>query len=222
VRELLVGGRWPLPLVEGGAGGHFAHIDREASKMNEACFMHIIRDFPQGLSVVEYFGGVGIFATIVQETLRPSAHTIYDIDPDCVRQLHSAFDGRATVGIGDAKELMGTVDADMVVLDFPTMNVRFFERDWPVAKVMQRPKAPKYLIWSDTALRRIGWFRHLYSDFFNEPVVSYGDYIRCFNKLLWSHYRYTITRVSRHMHAYYLAQPMHSMLPPAVVSLRPW
>ena len=219
MRELLVGGRWPLPLVEG-AGGHFAHIDREASKMNEACFMHITRDFPHGMSVAEYFGGVGIFSTIVQETLKPRLHLIYDIDDDCVRQLQSVFTGRAVVGKADAKEVMGTHPVDMVVLDFPTMNVRFFERDWPVAKVMER--RPRYLIWSDTALRRIGWFRHLYTEFFSEEVFSYSDYIRCFNKLLWTRYRYTITRVSRHMHAYYLAQPLDSMVPPEVVSLRPW
>ena len=112
---------------------------------------------------------------------------------------------------------MGRVDADMVVLDFPTCNVRFFERDWPIERVMKRK--PLYLIWSDTALRRLGWFRHLYTAFCEKSIVSYGDYIRCFNELMWQHYRYSITRVSRHMHAYYLAQPMGHMVEPEVTHL---
>lgn len=214
----LVCGRWPLPLVDG-TGGHFAHLTRKASTWNEWCFQHIICDVPTGLNIVEYFGGVGIFATIVQECLRPRQHLIYDLDRDCVRQLVHAF--RERVGIliarGDAKERMGRVDADMVVLDFPTSNVRAFERDWPIAAVMKRK--PRYLIWSDTAMRRIGWHRRLYADFFGQPVASYDDYIRCFNEHLWQRYGYTITRVTRHVYAYYLAQPLPHKVAPIVTRL---
>jgi hypothetical protein len=217
MREYLVGGRWPLSLLDG-AGGHFAHINRESSTWNEWCFMHIIRDLPTGKRVVEYFGGVGIFATIVQECLKPSAHVIYDLDPDCARQLAWAFAGRAAVAQGDACEFMGQTDADIVVLDFPTSNVRFFERDWPIKRLMKRK--PRYLIWSDTALRRIGWHRHLYTEFHGQPVVTYDDYIRCFNVLMWKHYRYTITRVVRHMHAYYLAEPRVAMVTPEVAVIK--
>jgi hypothetical protein len=217
MKEIMVDGHWPLSLIEG-QGGHFAYMETEASKWNEACFAHIISGLPEGLTVAEYFGGVGIFATIVQNRLCPSMHYVSDLDRDCVRQLHSAFaSDKIQVARADARRAMGTIDADIVILDFPTMNARFLARDWPIARVLRRK--PKYVIWSDTALRRIGWFRHLYTSFFGQLVFGYDDYIRCYNKHMWRTYGYTITRVTRHMYAYLLAQPLPVIATPEVTTI---
>src|SRR4051812_23189411 len=109
--HILVGGRWPLPLLPG-TGGHYAYLET-ASKKNEQCFLHLTRDFATDgeLSAVEYFGGVGIFSTIIQNRFQPWEHYIYDNDPDCVRQLQSAFHGRGNVLVqhGDARQKMGSV-----------------------------------------------------------------------------------------------------------------
>lgn len=213
--EILVGDQWPLQLLDG-HGGHFAYMDTQPSRWNPICFMHTVRDLPHGLSVVEYFGGVGIFATIVQNMLHPRSHYISDLDADCVRQLEHAFAGQATIAQADARRAMGCHDAELVILDFPTCNARFLEREWPTARVFARH--PRYLVWSDTALRRLGWFRHLYTNFFGQPVVTYDDYIRAYNAYLWRCYGYTITRVTRNYYAYILAQPLPAMARPEVVS----
>src|SRR5436190_15701643 len=77
-KSVLVAGQWPLPLIDG-AGGHFKYLDT-ASQWNEACFLYLIQGLPRGLSYVEYFGGVGIFSTIIQNSLAPTAHHIFDLD----------------------------------------------------------------------------------------------------------------------------------------------
>ena len=185
---------------------------------NEACFAHVVRDLPTGVSIAEYFGGVGIFTTILQHSLRPRVHHVFDLDPDCARQLEFAFKGHDGMHTGqaDAKLAMGSILADIVVLDFPVGNVRFLERDWPIWRVFRGK--PRFVIWSDTALRKIGFFRDLYSQFFGAPVHTYDDYIRCYNRWLWHRYRYTITRVARNYYAYYLAQPLRAMATPEVTA----
>jgi hypothetical protein len=211
VLETLVCNRWKLPLLPG-LGGHYAYLET-ASKKNEECFMHLTRDFPTNgeLSVVEYFGGVGIFSTIIQQRFQPWEHYIYDIDPDCVRQLESAFAGVEGVHVaqGDAKQTMGERQCDMVVLDFAIHNFRTHE-EWPFERVTDAK--PQYLVWSDTALRRLGLHRALYTKAMDQwleggkTIHSFEDYVMAYSRFIWRKYHYCITRVSHHVYSYFLAE----------------
>jgi len=204
VQSTLICNRWPLPL-QSGAGGFFEYL-HTASSRNAACFLHLVQSLPTGLRVAEHFGGVGQMATIVQNQLLPSEHYIWDLDDDCVAQLQMAFDGKSGVhvGKGDARQTIGTVDADLVVMDFAVATYRH-HYDWPWARLMER--RPRYLIWSDTALRRLGLHRELYSRLFGTPIVSHRDYCEAYSRFIWKTYGYSISRVAHHVYSYFLAQP---------------
>jgi hypothetical protein len=191
-------GRWPLVLQDG-KGGHFAYLHTASSK-NAACFLHLVAGLPQRLSTVEYFGGVGQFSTILRHVIHPGYHRVFDLDVDCVSQLQS-------IGLdasqGDARETMGTVDAELVVLDFPVYTVRN-RAEWPLDRVFAR--RPKFVIQSDTALRRLGLHRGLYSAIFGTPIHDQMDYCYAYSTLMWETYGYAVTRVAHHLYSYFLLE----------------
>jgi hypothetical protein len=197
--QTLVCGRWPLTLSEG-KGGHFSYLHTASSK-NAACFLHLVAGLPTGMSIVEYFGGVGQFATIIQNVLRPSGHWIFDLDDDCVAQLKT-LDG-PIVTQGDAHVTMGVVPADLVVLDFPVYTVRVHD-SWPMDRVFS--DWPRYVIHSDTALRRIGLHRKLYSDTFKTPIWNQQDYMGAYSQFMWDRHGYSVTRVAYHLYSYVLLE----------------
>ena len=200
----LVCDRWPLPLKQG-RGGFYAYL-KTASAKNAACFLHLASDLPTGLHVVEHFGGVGQFGTIIQQAIHPRRHLIFDIDTDCVAQLKSAFAQSPNVhaGFGDAKELMGNVEADLVVLDFPMATIKHHS-EWPWQRVMETH--PRYIIWSDTALRRLGLHRATYTKLFGSPIHSHEDYVQAYSRFMWITYGYSITREAHHVYSYFRAEP---------------
>jgi hypothetical protein len=151
---------------------------------------------------VEYFGGVGLFSTVVREVLHPREHRAFDLDADCVAQLRTIPGVEAAQG--DAHETMGTVDAELVVLDFAYATIKH-HMDWPWERVVER--APRFIVFSDTALRRLGLHRALYSKLLGSPVVSHEDYCRAYSRFLWARYGYSVTRVAYHQYSYLLLEP---------------
>ena len=194
--------RWDLPLLKG-EGGHYRYLDT-ASQRNAACFLELCNhmEVPAVRSVVEYFGGVGIFSTIVQQLFHPSQHWAFDIDPDCVAQLQTIPGLAATAG--DAHGTMGTIEADLVVCDFAVCTLRTVN-EWPLIQVTTR--RPRYIVVSDTALRRLGLHRALYSRLAGVPVVSLEDYVRVYSKYMWELYGYSVTHVAHHVYSYFLLEP---------------
>ena len=93
MKSVSICNRWEMPLLEG-KGGHYRYLDT-ASQRNAECFLHLVEalspEAPRVDSVVEYFGGVGIFSTIIQRTIHPLQHWAFDVDLDCVRQLQTCL-----------------------------------------------------------------------------------------------------------------------------------
>ena len=194
--------RWELPLLAG-EGGHYRYLDT-ASHRNAACFLELCNhlEVPAVRSVVEYFGGVGIFSTIVQQLFHPSQHWAFDIDPDCVAQLQT-IPGMVAAS-GDAHETMGSIQADLVVADFAVCTLRTID-EWPWSRVVALH--PRYIVVSDTALRRLGLHRALYSRIAGSTVFSPEDYYRAYSKHMWGRYGYSVTRVVHHVYSYLLLEP---------------
>lgn len=191
--------RWPLPLLPG-SGGHYRYLDT-ASKRNAQCFLELVDGLQIG-SAVEYFGGVGIFSTIIQRLLEPQWHWVFELDSDCIAQLSTIPNLQVTQG--DAHETMGTIQADLVVCDFPMATLRTIE-EWPWHYVVARH--PRYIVVSDTALRRLGLHRASYSKLAGETVVSFEDYVRVYGDFMWKNYGYSVTHVRHHVYSYFLLQP---------------
>lgn len=194
--------RWELPL-RAGAGGHYRYL-HTASDRNASCFLELCNhmEVPAIGSVVEYFGGVGIFSTIIQQLFRPPQHWAFDLDSDCVAQLQT-IPGMVAAQ-GDAHETMGSIPADLVVCDFAICTLRTVD-EWPWARVVAH--RPRYIVASDTALRRLGLHRALYSRLAGSSVVSFEDYVRVYSKHMWEHYGYSVTRVAHHVYGYFLLEP---------------
>ena len=197
--------RWPL-VLRPGAGGHYQYLDT-ASKHNTACFLELVKDLPQGLTVVEHFGGVGMFSTIIEQVLHPRWHIIGDIDADCAAQLTELFAGDDHVSVVqvDAKETMGLVPAQLAVLDFAYATIKH-HGEWPWARVVEAK--PRYIVFADTALRRLGLHRALYSRLFGSPIVTHEDYVHAYSRYLWAHYGYSVVREAHHVYSYMRVEPV--------------
>lgn len=191
--------KWELPLLDG-SGGHYQYLD-SASKKNASCFLELVTGL-QADSVVEYFGGVGIFSTIIQQVLAPSRHLVFELDGDCVTQLRTI--PGLVVSQGDAHETMGSVNGELVICDFPLCTLRTIT-EWPLDRIAARH--PRYIVVSDTSLRRLGLHRELYTKLSGEPVVTPADYVKVYSKFMWEHYGYSVSRVAHHAYSYFLLVP---------------
>lgn len=198
----MVAGKYPLALLPGLEGGHFAWL-KTVSRKNPDAFQRLLVGLPRGMSVVEYFGGVGIFSTIIQQELKPRTHLAFDLDPDCARQLATIPGVQAAQG--DAKELMGRHKAQLVVLDFPGHTARSHD-DWNMGAAFARK--PRYVLFSDTALRRLGLHRKLYTEHFGRTIHTQADYMTAYSLFLRARYGYAITRVAHHVYSYVRAEPV--------------
>lgn len=187
-----------MPLLPG-AGGHYRYLDTVSSR-NAACFLSLL-DGLQIESAVEYFGGVGIFSTIIQQVLHPSRHLVFELDADCVAQLRT-IEG-LQVAQGDAHETMGSVDGDLVVLDFPVCTLRTVA-EWPLERIAALH--PRYIVVSDTALRRLGLHRAMYSRLAGADVVTPRDYALAYSQYMFKKIGYSTTRIASHVYSYFLLE----------------
>lgn len=191
--------KWELPLLDG-KGGHYRYLDT-ASRRNAECFLELV-DGLRVASAVEYFGGVGIFSTIIQQVLHPFQHYVFDVDPDCVAQLRTIRGLQATHG--DAHETMGTLQAELVVCDFATCTLRTVD-EWPWSRVVAQ--RPRYIVASDTAIRRLGLHRSIYSRLASQNIHTFSDYVNAYSRHMWTRHGYSITRVAHHVYSYFLLEP---------------
>lgn len=201
----LVCNKWPL-VLQSGQGGHYAFLDTVSSR-NASCFLRLVANLPQGQTVVEHFGGVGIFSTVVQQVLAPRSHLIFDLDADCIKQVQSAFAGNPTVYTeqSDAHQTMATIPGEVIICDFPVHTFKT-HAEWPWEQMCAFH--PQTLFWSDTALRRLGLHRALYSRLFGVPIVDHQDYTRAYSRYMWEHYGYSIVASAFHVYSYMRAEPV--------------
>lgn len=199
-QELMVCGQWPLTLRPG-SGGHYAYL-HTGSQWNPRCFHTVVKGIPTGLRVREYFGGVGIFSTIIQQVLKPATHVATDLDLDCALQLGTLPGVRG--GQHDAMQA-DPAKYDLVVLDFPVHTVRG-HGTWPWKSYLAR--RPDYVVFCDTARRRLGLHRALYTSLFGERVHSHQDYADAYSRFLWRTYGYSITREAHSTYTYFRAEPV--------------
>lgn len=212
--------KWELPLLQGSANalpgtkakGYYEYAnDRplETGK-NALCVEYLLKTLPRGNDIVaEHFGGVGVFATVIQNVLPPQNHFLFEIDDDCLAQLRSAFGHISNVSVnwGDATENIGTIAADIFVMDFPFMTIKRYpewESQWH-AMVDTHPRA---ILWMDGASRYLHFHKERYSEVFGERVETIEDYTRAMSRFMMRTHGYAITDMAwQHACSYFLAQP---------------
>lgn len=226
-KTALICGKWKLPILEGNptpiegskAKSYYEYAnDRylETGK-NALCVEHLMNKLPQGVKVVEPFGGVGVFATVAQGVLQPNTHLIYDIDPGCVAQLDFAFKGKAIVHNEDAHNVIGKDDGDIYILDFPFMTIkRLSEGEWvPELERLFNNIKPKAVIWMDGASRYLHFHKERYAKVFGVPYINtMEDYTNAMSDWLEDRFGYQITDMAgQHACSYFLIQEIVEIKP---------
>lgn len=218
MRKAIVCEKWELPIKEG-EGGYYEYANgrhMETAK-NALCVEYLLgkvntkptlleRFRPKSLTVLEPFGGVGVFATIVQNVLHPDRHLIWEWDKDCVEQLRFALaNSCAKIHNGDAWDIIGTVDADVYVLDFPFCTIYYFEgmkHHWD-SIFKDRPKA---VLWMDGASRYLHFHKERYGKVFGKTIKTPEDYAQAMSDWYYERYGYTVNNAAySHGCFYFLA-----------------
>jgi hypothetical protein len=206
--ELLVCDTWPL-VVQDGEGGYYHYVNARAGEVgrNAHCIRWLLHELALPLeTVVEPFGGVGVFATVVQGALAPRTHRLYDIDPDCLRQLRQAF--AATPGAwvvqADADEVIGSMSADLYLLDFPKFTVTDHVQ-WRTQLDRLFERKPKAVVWMDGASFGMQWHAARYGERFGEPVTGNADYARAMSTHIYRRYGYSLRAATVSRGCFYMA-----------------
>jgi hypothetical protein len=179
----------------------FLWTHRRRSERSAACMEFLIKDLPKGISVVEHFGGAGLIGVVIEKILQPSSHKLFDVDEDCINQLKHTF-GDENAAYGDAKEIMGTIYADLILMDIPWFN-EFHAHEWPnLPKVFELK--PQFVEISDTANQRLGIHREILSKRLNYPIVNNEDYITAMSHKFYKKYGYSVRKCGYHQFSFML------------------
>jgi hypothetical protein len=206
---VLVCGEWPL-LLKAGAGGYYHYVNKRAGEVgrNAHCIRWLLESLDLEIeSVVEPFGGVGVFATVIQGVLHPTTHRLYDLDTDCLAQLRAAFEGTSgvTVEEGDAERTIGGESADLYLLDFPSpFTAMHFDR-WAVQWERLIAQNPKAIIWMDGASWGMHWHAARYAQVLGRPVADSEDYARGMSDFLFDRYGYALRAATVSRGCFYFA-----------------
>lgn len=207
-RTAVVCEKWELPIKEG-EGGYYEYANgrhMETAK-NALCIEHLLHKVPDGISVIEPFGGVGVFATIVQNVTKPTSHKIWEWDKDCVEQLRSAFGSTTGVKVhhGDAWDIIGEFDADLYLLDFPFCTIKSFEKMKPYWDEIFS-LGVEYVLWMDGASRYLHFHKERYSEVFGTKIETPEDYAQAMSDWYFKRYGRSINNAAySHGCFYFLA-----------------
>ena len=163
-------------------------------------------------SVFEYFGGMGMTATIIQHKLDPAYHGINDLDVGSVQHLRSLSLQFDTVYQMDTLELalLDTDDlaVDLVCLDFHSYTIHQWATKPDVRQAIDAVMArqPEYVIITDSAVSRLHLHKQMYGDEYNNgvPLVTPTDYVMCADNHYCAAYGYVVHTAAHHNRACYM------------------
>ena len=222
-------GKYPLSIHEedmdtastgAGSRGFFYYLQKKPLDLdkNARCFdlmldQAVASGLPNPLRVVEFFGGIGSFATVVQERLRPREHFIWDLDPFCARHLKRAFEKRSgvTVTEGDAyaQAPLAVTPDTLLVADFNTFSVMYMTKERPEATALGAALAahPRWVVFTDSAVNKFHLNRVPYERVFGREIRSMEEYGAALSEYLSQRWGYRIISSAGHRNAtYYLAE----------------
>ena len=162
----------------------------------------------EGLTLVEYFAGVGIQSVIAREILKPSRQILFERDVDCVKHLVTeGFSARE----GNANQTMFTdPNYDVKFADFPSSSVISVQSRWGGFFNLFESK-PKLIVWTDTACAYpIAVHGSKYAKKFESgPLVSFEEYVKAYSGWLREKVGYSIRKVAVRGRnaAYFAAMP---------------
>lgn len=163
---------------------------------------------PSSLNAIEYMGGIGIQATILENLLKPDKHLVLDRDKVCCEQLRLNGFKSQVAEFSNADETTSTkVKYEVKLVDFPASSVLNMPQKWPKFYSLFS-SSPELVVWTDTSVARpIQLHGKRYSKVMNcGPLNSHEDYVRNYSRYLYERFGYSIARAAfRARNAVYLA-----------------
>lgn len=199
MKKALVCEKWELPIYDG-RSGFFSHTNIGELSRRAICFEWLMESVAGGIylpqkeeSVAEFFGGIGLQTVIIQNILKPDMHWVSDYDKDCYEQLVMNFSGKPGVYVhkADAKDVMKSIDANIIILDFPNMTAKHY-KDWEEPLGVLFSKRPSIVEITDVGNRYLHLHRNLYSDILDYRVDTIEDYILGISRYLLKRFGYQV------------------------------
>lgn len=156
-------------------------------------------------SVVEYFGGIGMDAAIVEGVFDLEEHILIDLDAGCVDVLSINYP-EAEIIQGDFLEYAG-VEADLALCDFEQFTILHMTRNrGGVGDALGEVLAAcDCCIVTDSAISRLHLNTGVYSDASGYAVNDIRTYIRALSVCSCDLYGFSVETVAYNPHASYIA-----------------
>jgi len=143
----------------------------------------LLRRLPTGLRWVEFFGGVGIQTTLIQNLLVPVSHLVIERDELCYRHLQRQFPN-VEIRHQDALEVLDSPPAaDIYILDWNAWTIHHWDR-WERHWKGLIEADPLGIIWWDTSKAFFHVNKNLYAQELHSEVRRPEDYARGFRHFL--------------------------------------
>lgn len=155
-------------------------------------------------TVVEYFGGLGRTATIVQYLVHPDKHILYDYNTGCYNHLTELFrdNPRVKVIYADSLNLPEYLNAEFIIYDCPKFTIQAFYDDNRKHKIDTLAKIfknkPKFVTVTDTALGYLHFHKENWSKLVNKPIETSNDYISAISSEFSERFGYYITKANHY------------------------
>jgi hypothetical protein len=153
-------------------------------------------------SAIEFFGGLGVGATILRELYHPSPHMLFDTDGDCCGHLH-----RNHFAVVRADSLQQNSPAsDLADADFDRFTASKIKNDSSGRKFIESlfTVGHRQIIVTDVAVAKFHLNYQYYEVLLRRALTSFQDYLAGFSDIIHHRYGYSLTAVEYHSGAAYL------------------
>ncbi len=229
--EFMVCNKWPLHIDDkylkdtgerASARPYFQFaIDKPKDVAHEAwCYEWLMQYVGSSgvMSVFEYFGGMGMTATIIHRMLRPMWHGVNDKDPNSVEHLSGCqwLQVVHPYNVYDiswlSQDKLG-IDADMICADFNSYTIHQLHQSTKIKCILDNIMAlgPNYIILTDTAVSRLHLNGIIYSKRYNggRPVSTIEEYVMCADTIYDRLYNHQVYAAAYHRNACYMLLGWH-------------
>jgi len=148
-------------------------------------------------SVREYFAGVGLQSTLIQNMINVKEHKVSDIDINCYKQLKEDKRWVATQEDGN-KAILQNENFNIKMLDFPHSSIIHLKRGKWSNFLAVFISNPEIVIWTDTSMTySIKIHGSNYAKELNTTTLnSYSEYFKAMSKWLYTQVGYSLVKVA--------------------------
>lgn len=171
------------------------------------------------ISAMEYFGGIGMTATILGNRLAMDFHTVNDIDERSANHLLTSLSWLDNVYQADALHLATfpeeypydaytAIDSDIVCLDFNSYTLHQWRTNKKLLHAMDSimSRNPVYVILTDSACSRLHLNGKMYAQRYNHErsIETVHDYVHMSSRWYSNSYGYEVQAAAYHHGACYM------------------